>query len=258
MKTRIILSVALAILLTIAAIGGVYYYTNSSPQQMASPTPSPSLTTLPNQTSTPSGQPTSSATPSSSPGETPNQTNSSWTLSISNASANTTMGATLSHDYPKWIVTPENTIDTFLTVEFNLNASESPEPIRPNDILLVVDGNQEFQPLCLDDVFGNFQGSRNSTFTGLSINVTDGKITNNLTIANFTGIIDTQQATFQIEVQEQSGGLLAVARQTDTTNKFRFVYTIPKIYVDGTHNLQLRLTGFSNGQQVNVQPTSST
>jgi hypothetical protein len=122
----------------------------------------------------------------------------------------------------------------------------------------VVDGNQEFRPLCLDDVFGNFQGSRNSTFLGLSINVADGKITNNLTIVNFEGVIDIQQATFQIAVQEQSGGLLAVTRQTDITNTFGFVYTIPKIYLDGTHNLQLRLTGLSNGQQLNVQPTSST
>lgn len=251
MRTRIILCVALAILLAIAAIGGVYYYTNSSPQQSASPTPNPSLTTLPS-------QPSSSATPSPSPGT--NQTTSFWTLSISNASANTTMSATLSHDYPKWIVTPDNINDTFLTVEFNLNASEGAEPLVPDDILLVVDGNQEFQPFCLDDVFGSFQGSRNSTFFGnLSINVVDGRITNYLVISNFEGIFDAQQATFQISVHEQAGdGILSVFRQTDITSTFGFVYTIPKIYLDGTHNLQLRLTGMSNGQQLNVQPTSST
>lgn len=127
-----------------------------------------------------------------------------------------------------WTFTPPEN-EEYLTVAFDLSHGTTAGTLDVQDILLVIDGQQEFNPIGYDKtvgtIYGNFTAEAGSVF-----------------------ILCYETGTDQVMLSMPTFG----DGSNYSTADLNFVYDVPTHLLDGTHTLQMRLTGGSLTSQFSL------
>jgi len=257
MKRQTLLVITIIIIVIGATAGGVYYFTrpdSTAPQEVE---PEATIQQEPDSTTSQNGDPTST-TPQEEPSPS---TPASAPWIITKISEATTV-STLSARVPSAVdftLTPKGTDEIFLLVEFELNVNNETESLDLQDVLLIVDEIHDFHPVCLPDIFGNFNGPHYHFPAGMTFQFSDWSSSSSFphTAVNFIGTITSEETSFEIVVDDGSGGSLTVSWQTTSTGTLTFVYVLPHTYLDAKHNLQLRISDSTEGIEFTVEPPPS-
>jgi hypothetical protein len=159
--------------------------------------------------------------------EEPTSTIGPWTVTISNARTEETVTEPPSSGVAFTYLPPTDD-EIFLLVNFELEQTAEAELLDVEDILVTVDATHEFSPV------------------GWAISSGEANI------GRFSGTIGSGGATVQVMVNEGTGIIRTVYGNIHATDPFIFVYVLPRTYLDATHNLQLQISGFSEGLEFTV------
>jgi hypothetical protein len=227
------LALIFAAITCIGLITGILYY-NSLAGPQTPGTPVPSFSPSPATSAVPSASPSSFAS-SSSPTFPPTPASYPWVITnltgVAIESTLSSMGLQGSYTYY-----PNRSDNTFLVASFWLQAESGALALAVQEILVIVDSTYSFSPVG-EGVGGGSMG------TGAVGDLMMGNITR-----GFSGVTTFKGYTVVVEaVSLKPSGMTTSSYSSyieqGVSPPFRFAYVLPKEYVNGTHDLKLKIAG---------------